>query len=89
MFYNYDALPFGLPLFIALIVWSAVWKGIGLWKSGRNNQITWFVVMFIINSAGILPIIYLLWFQKKNPEPIVLPKKKSVSAKAVKKKAKK
>ncbi len=50
---------------IPLIVWSAIWKGIGLWKSGRNNQLAWFVTLFVLNTAGILPIIYLLWFQKK------------------------
>lgn len=54
-----------IVLLLVLMVWSAVWKGIALWKSGRNNQLVWFVVMFIINSAGILPIVYLLFFQKK------------------------
>ncbi len=52
-------------LFVLLMVWSAVWKAIALWKSGRNNQPVWFVVLFIINTAGILEIIYLLAFQKK------------------------
>lgn len=60
-----------LPLLIALIIWSMIWKGLGLWKSGRNNQLTWFVVMFLINSAGILPIVYLIWFQK--PGNVKLP----------------
>ncbi|HUT22183.1 MAG TPA: DUF5652 family protein [Candidatus Bipolaricaulota bacterium] len=50
---------------IPLAIWSAVWKAIALWKSGRNNQLAWFVVMIILNTAGILPIVYLLFFQKK------------------------
>jgi methionyl-tRNA synthetase len=49
----------------ALVIWSAIWKGIALWKSGRNNQKIWFIVMFVINSAGLLPILYILLFQKK------------------------
>jgi len=53
------------PLFLLIILWSAVWKGIALWKCGRNNQLVWFVILFIINTAGILPIIYLIFFQKK------------------------
>lgn len=57
--------PFLITAFLLLIVWSAVWKGIALWKCGRNNQLIWFVVLFIINTAGILEIIYLVWFQKK------------------------
>jgi len=60
----------------ALLVWSVIWKGLGLWKAGRNNQLNWFIVMLIINSAGILPIVYILWFQK-NKEVIILPKTKS------------
>lgn len=48
-----------------LIIWSLVWKGIGLWKAGRNNQLAWFVVLFILNTAGILPIVYIVFFQKK------------------------
>jgi len=51
---------------IILIVWSAIWKGIALWKAGRNNQIKWFVVLFILNTAGILEIIYIFLFQKKH-----------------------
>ena len=50
---------------IPLIVWSIIWKGIALWKSARNNQLAWFVVMLVLNTAGILEIIYLLFFQKK------------------------
>ncbi len=54
------------------IVWSAIWKGIGLWKSGRNGQLSWFVWMFILNTAGILPILYLAYFQKESKEARML-----------------
>jgi hypothetical protein len=50
---------------IPLVIWDGVWKGIALWKSGRNNQLAWFVVNFILNTAGILPIIYIFFFQNK------------------------
>ncbi len=48
-----------------LLAWEAVWKLIALWRAGRNNQIIWFVAMAIINTAGILEIAYLLFFQNK------------------------
>jgi len=51
-----------------ILLWSAVWKAIALWKAGRNNQLGWFVALFIINTAGLLEIIYLLAFQKKIKE---------------------
>ncbi|MFC1768328.1 DUF5652 family protein [Nanoarchaeota archaeon] len=52
-------------ILLPLIIWEAVWKGIALWKSGRNKQLPWFVCIFIFNTVGILPIVYLLFFQKK------------------------
>jgi len=54
-----------LFVFILVVIWDLVWKGIGLWKSGRNNQLAWFVCILIFNTIGILPIIYLAFFQKK------------------------
>jgi Family of unknown function (DUF5652) len=50
---------------IPVIIWDAVWKGIGLWKSAGNKQIIWFIFIFIVNSVGILPIIYILFFQRR------------------------
>ncbi|MFA7298090.1 MAG: DUF5652 family protein [Candidatus Absconditabacterales bacterium] len=40
-------------------------KGIALWKSGTKKQLTRFICIFIFNTLGILPIIYLAFFQKK------------------------
>lgn len=53
------------PWIYLLIVWDMVWRGIALWKSGRNNHLIWFVFLFIVNSMGILPIVYLLIHSKK------------------------
>ncbi len=49
----------------ALSLWDVVWKGLALWKAGRNKQNYWFIALLLLNTAGILPIIYLLFFQKK------------------------
>ena len=46
------------------IVWEWVWKFIALWKAARNNHLGWFVCIILVNTAGILPIIYIL-MQKK------------------------
>ena len=54
-----------LIIIILLGIWDAVWKSIGLWKSGRNNQLIWFICILIFNTIGILPIIYLKFYQKK------------------------
>ena len=55
--------------FAVLIVWSAVWKGVALWKAARNGQKKWFVCLLIFNTLGILEIIYVL-IVSKNREKI-------------------
>jgi len=49
-------------IFIILTValWDVVWKSLGLWRSARAGQTGWFTAILILNTAGILPIIYLL-----------------------------
>lgn len=48
-----------------LLIWASIWKFIALWKAGRNNQLAWFIVMAVVNTAGLLEIAYLLFFQDK------------------------
>lgn len=50
--------PFGV-WFLLLLLWSLFWKGIALWHASRRNQPWWFVIMLVLNTAGILEIIYL------------------------------
>lgn len=50
---------------IPLILWEMAWKGVALWKAGKNRQKNWFIAVFLLNTAGILPIIYLKRYQKK------------------------
>ncbi len=52
-------------LYVPLIIWSLAWKGVALWKSAKNKQMVWFVIMLVANTAGLLEIIYLAFFQKK------------------------
>lgn len=54
--------PFG---FFIIYIWSLFWKALALWKSAQNEQKIWFVVMLILNTVGILEIIYLFGFAKK------------------------
>ena len=49
---------------ILAIAWSLPWKSWGLWKAARNKQRIWFMSMIIIQSVGILPILYIFFFQK-------------------------
>jgi len=51
---------------VPVILWDLVWRGMALWKSARKAQKGWFLALLIVNSVGILPIIYLAFFQKKS-----------------------
>jgi len=55
----------GFKLLLVFVILDLILKGFALWKSGRNNQPYWFVALFLINSLGILPAIYLIFFQPK------------------------
>ncbi|MFA6431818.1 MAG: DUF5652 family protein [Candidatus Margulisiibacteriota bacterium] len=56
---------FNFVIILIAFIWSLIWKGIALWRSARNEQPVWFTFLLIINSLGILEIIYLLFFQKE------------------------
>jgi len=51
-----------LPAFagLALIV-LLVWKGLALWRAAKRGDKIWFVVFLIVNTVGILEIIYLFF----------------------------
>jgi len=53
------------PVILLDIAWEAAWKGIALWRAGRNAHLVWFICLFIFNTVGILPIIYIFAFSKK------------------------
>ncbi|MFA5932619.1 MAG: DUF5652 family protein [Microgenomates group bacterium] len=48
-----------------LIILDLVLKGFALWKAGRNNHMYWFIALLLVNSLGILPLVYLVFFEKK------------------------
>ncbi len=58
-----------LPLLLLAVLWTIVLKGFALWYAARGGQKWWFVAMLIINTLGILEIIYLIWFRPKNDTP--------------------
>lgn len=55
--------PAWLPVFgfgvVLLMLWSIFWKGLGLWHAGRKGDPYWFIAILVLNTAGILEIIYL------------------------------
>jgi hypothetical protein len=50
---------------IPAVIWEAAWKGVALWRAGRNAHLAWYICIFILNTLGILPIIYIFAFSRK------------------------
>jgi len=46
---------------VLLMIWSLVWKGLALWHAARREEKPWFIVLLIVNTVGILEIIYLVF----------------------------
>ena len=70
---------------LTIAIWTLVWKGLALWKSSKKNHLTWFVILLIVNTVGILEILYIYVFSKMGkrkstskpaPKQDIKPKKK-------------
>jgi len=53
------ALALAAPFILIAVLWTLFWKGVALWHSARRGQYWWFVIMLLVNTLGILEIIYL------------------------------
>jgi len=77
--------------FIAFILvaslWETVWKLIALWKAARKGSLAWFIVLAILNTVGILPILYIFVFSKMGKKQSSKPAIKQTMKPAMKKPA--
>jgi len=59
-------LDFAFPewLIVLLVLWTIPWKGIALWKAANNKQKIWFIILILVNTLGLLEILYIVFWQK-------------------------
>lgn len=75
MFKDFTDVPFAGEWWTVLaFVWVFVWKGLALWKSARLGSRWWFVALLVINTLGILEILYLYVFSESKPAPAASPR---------------
>lgn len=56
-----ENIPTWLPyVLIPLLLWSLFWKALALWHAARRGNTVWFIVLLLVNTIGILDIIYLI-----------------------------
>ena len=57
-------------LAVIIVLWALTWKIYAVWTACKRNHKKWFVALIILNSAGILEIIYIFKFAKKSWEEV-------------------
>lgn len=51
-------------LFIPILIWSLIWKGVALWKAAGKKQLVWFVILLTVNTMGLLEIAYIFYLNR-------------------------
>lgn len=74
MFYNLSAesisssigigIPMVLSFFMLVTLWTLFWKGLALWHSAKRGEPWWFIALLLVNTVGVLEIVYLFFFAK-------------------------
>ncbi len=80
LFLGISESPYRNEIILAITIWTVFWKGLALWKSARDGNKYWFLVILIFNTSGFLEIIYLLLKRYK----VIKPMSKTTSLAAVK-----
>ncbi|HEX6977046.1 MAG TPA: DUF5652 family protein [Patescibacteria group bacterium] len=53
------------PFIMIIAVVEIVLKGYALWFASKREQKGWFIALLILNTLGILPLIYILLYKDK------------------------
>ena len=70
------------PGLIILMIWSLIWKGMALWRAARHAKLYWFIALLVINTMGILDIIYLFLIDPKPKNDLAVKPNDSQSGQA-------
>jgi hypothetical protein len=52
-------------LLLILALWTLPWKMYALWTAVKSGHKSWFIALVILNTFGILEIIYIFLIAKK------------------------
>lgn len=67
----FSTLTSGEWVLVGLVaLWSLAWTAVAVWKAARNGDKWWFIAMLVLNTVGILEIIYIFAFSKDGENPV-------------------
>ncbi|MBA3733481.1 hypothetical protein H0W91_03870 [Patescibacteria group bacterium] len=52
-------------LILIAALWILPWKGVALWKAAQLSHKGWFIALLVVNTLGVLDIIYIFFIAKK------------------------
>ncbi len=55
----------GILLLAVFLIAVIALKGYALWYAAKRGEKWWFIAILVVNTAGILEIVYLVFFVKK------------------------
>ncbi len=60
---------------VLFLLWSILWKGLALWHAARRGEKWWFGILLVINTMGVLELLYLLLVVQLFATKLKTPKK--------------
>lgn len=61
---GFEILGFFSTIMAVILAWIFFWKGWALWIAARKGSKPWFIALLIINTMGILEILYIFVFSR-------------------------
>lgn len=52
-----------LAILIVLTLIDLILRGVSMWLAAGHRQKGWFIALLLLNTFGILPALYLIYFQ--------------------------
>lgn len=57
-------------MLLLAIAWTLPWKGYAMWKAARRNEPAWFIALLVVNTLGLLEILYIFLFSKQSEKKV-------------------
>jgi len=51
-----------------IILWELIWKITATWHASCKDHLKWYIALLLVNSFGILPIVYLTINYRKDKQ---------------------
>lgn len=59
-----------LVLITIFTIWTIMWKGYSVWTAVKHGHKGWFIALLLLNTIGILDMIYIFKVVKKDVKTV-------------------